>query len=140
MLFGIFNFLARNPIAQAIAGVLGFLIFWKTNNAYQRRKGRVQGRLEVSEAVNEKTNEIIRKWKMLAGSLMLLVVTNCAALPEPVVTIAEPLCDQIQPIEYSMRDKDGDFESRENIYDTDETAIKIFRPTKHTQHLSLIHI
>ena len=61
MLFGIFNFLARNPIAQAIAGVLGFLIFWKTNNAYQRRKGRVQGRLEVSEAVNEKTNEIIEK-------------------------------------------------------------------------------
>ena len=68
-----------------------------------------------------------RKWKMLAGSLTLLVVTNCATLPEPVVTIAEPLCDQIQPIEYSMRDKDGDFESRENIYDTDETAIKIFR-------------
>jgi len=61
LLFGIFNFLARNPIAQAIAGVLGFLIFWKTNNAYQRRKGRVQGRLEVSEAVNEKTNEIIEK-------------------------------------------------------------------------------
>ena len=61
MLFGIFNFLARNPIAQAIAGLLGFLIFWKTNNAYQRRKGRVQGRLEVSEAVNEKTNEIIEK-------------------------------------------------------------------------------
>jgi hypothetical protein len=26
-----------------------------------------------------------------------------------------------------MRDKDGDFESRANIYDTDETAIKIFR-------------
>lgn len=68
-----------------------------------------------------------KKWKMLAGSLMLFPIANCTTLPEPVVTIAEPLCDQIQPIEYSMRDKDGDFESRENIYDTDETAIKIFR-------------
>ena len=66
MLFGIFNFLARNPIAQAIAGLLGFLIFWKTNNAYQRRKGRVQGRLEVSEAVNERTNEIIEKMEDLS--------------------------------------------------------------------------
>ena len=64
---------------------------------------------------------------MLAGSLMLFPIANCTTLPEPVVTIAEPLCDQIQPIEYSMRSKDGDFESRENIYDTDETAIKIFR-------------
>ncbi len=61
MLFGIFNFLARNPIAQAIAGLLGFLIFWKTNNAYQRRKGRVQGSSKSVEAVNEKTNEIIEK-------------------------------------------------------------------------------
>ena len=58
MLAGIFSFLARNPIAQGIAGAVAVVFFMKANNWNERRKGRNQAIDEINQQTGQKIDEI----------------------------------------------------------------------------------
>ena len=63
MLAGIFSFLARNPIAQGIAGAVAVVFFMKANNWNERRKGRNQGRNQAIDEINQQTGQKIDEIK-----------------------------------------------------------------------------
>ncbi len=57
----LFGFFARNPIAQAVAGVFAAVFLWKANNWHVRRGAKREGAREVIDEIQEKTDERIER-------------------------------------------------------------------------------
>lgn len=53
----LFGWFARNPIAQAVAGIFAAVFLWKANNWHVRRGAKREGAREVIQDIQEQTNE-----------------------------------------------------------------------------------
>ena len=61
LLFPVFSFFARNPVAQAFAAAFALFALWKANNWHVRRGAKQEGAREVIDQIQEQTDERIER-------------------------------------------------------------------------------
>jgi len=79
-----------------------------------------------------------RTYNSLTLLLMLPLITSCATRPVPVATI-EPAIDQIFCDEFRVMSfalpGDDDVETEQNQFDTEETALQVYRHNRKLERL-----